>query len=130
MILVGRLRSAMPMEFLTDAQVDGYGRFVGVPSRSDLERFFVLDSVDRDLLGDRRGDHNRLRLMVQATTVRYIGVFLKDPVDVPWPVVEYVAEQLGIDDSSCVTRYTTRENDCVRACLGDPKGLRVQGFGG
>jgi hypothetical protein len=50
MILVGRLRSAMPMEFLTDAQVAGYGRFVGVPSRSDLERFFVLDSVDRDLL--------------------------------------------------------------------------------
>ena len=44
----------MPMEFLTDAQVAGYGRFVGVPSRSDLERFFVLDSVDRDLLGDRR----------------------------------------------------------------------------
>ena len=87
MILVGRLRSALPMEFLTDAQVAGYGRFVGVPSRSDLERFFVLDSVDRDLLGDRRGDHNRLGLMVQATTVRYIGVFLKDPVDVPWPVV-------------------------------------------
>ena len=94
MILVGRLRSAMPMEFLMDAQVAGYGRFVGVPSRSDLERFFVLDSVDRDLLGDRRGDHNRLGFMVQAATVRYIGVFLKDPVDVPWPVVEFVAEQL------------------------------------
>jgi|GEM_PF-5386587 len=77
-----------------DAQVAGYGRFVGVPSRSDLERFFVLDSVDRDLLGDRRGDHNRLGFMVQAATVRYIGVFLKDPVDVPWPVVEFVAEQL------------------------------------
>jgi len=72
----------------------GYGRFVGVPSRSDLERSFVLDSVDRDLLGDRRGDHNRLGFMVQAATVRYIGVFLKDPVDVPWPVVEFVAEQL------------------------------------
>lgn len=66
----------MPMAFLPDAQVAGYGRFVGVRSRSDLERFFVLDSVDRDLLGDRRGDHNRLGLMVQATTVRYIGVFL------------------------------------------------------
>ena len=61
-------------------------------SLNNLERFFVLDSVDRDLLGDRRGDHNRLGLMVQATTVRYIGVFLKDPVDVPWPVVAFVAE--------------------------------------
>src|SRR5664279_6231774 len=94
MILVGRLRSAMPMEFLMDAQVAGYGRFVGVPSRSDLERFFVLDSVDRDLLGDRRGDHNRLGFMVQAATVRYIGVFLKDPVDVPLPVL---MDQLPVD---------------------------------
>jgi len=34
---------AMPMEFLTDAQVAGYGRFDGVPSRADLERFFFLD---------------------------------------------------------------------------------------
>jgi hypothetical protein len=31
----------MPMEFLTDAQVARYGRFDGVPSRADLERFFV-----------------------------------------------------------------------------------------
>ena len=59
----------MPMEFLTDAQVAGYGRFDGVPSRADLERLFVLDDADRNLLGDRRGDHNRLGLM-QVTTVR------------------------------------------------------------
>jgi hypothetical protein len=60
----------MPMEFLTDAQGAGYGRFDGVPSRADLERFFFLDDADKDLLGDRRGDHNRLGLMLQATTVR------------------------------------------------------------
>ena len=86
---------AMPMEFLTDAQVAGYGRFDGVPSRADLERFFFLDDADKDLLGDRRGDHNRLGLMLQATTVRYVGRFLEDPLDVPWPVVEYLAGQLG-----------------------------------
>ena len=78
---------AMPMEFLTDAQVAGYGRFDGVPSRADLERFLFLDDADKDLLGDRRGDHNRLGLMLQATTVRYVGRFLEDPLDVPWPVV-------------------------------------------
>jgi hypothetical protein len=27
------------VEFLTDAQVAAYGRFDGVPSRADLERF-------------------------------------------------------------------------------------------
>ncbi len=45
----------MPLEFLTDARVAGYGRFDGVPSRADLERFFVLDERDRKLIGDRRG---------------------------------------------------------------------------
>ncbi|MDQ2710225.1 MAG: DUF4158 domain-containing protein [Actinomycetota bacterium] len=95
-------------EFLTDAQVAGYGRFDGVPSRGDLERFFVCDEVDRKLIGGRRGEHNRLGLMLQATTVRYVGRFLEDPLDVPWPVAEYVAAQLGITDASCVKRYTDR----------------------
>jgi len=44
----------MPLDFLTGAQVAGYGRFEGVPSRADLERFFVLDEVDRKLVEDRR----------------------------------------------------------------------------
>ncbi len=65
----------MAMEFLTDAQVAGYGRFDGVPSRADLERFFVLDEADRNL----RGDPHRLGLMLQATTVRFLGRFLDDP---------------------------------------------------
>lgn len=96
------------MEFLTDAQAAGYGRFDGVPARADLERFFVLDEADRNLLGDRRGDHHRLGLMLQAATVRFLGRFLEDPLDVPWPVVEYLAAQLGIADVSCVKRFTDR----------------------
>ena len=106
----------MPMEFLSDAQVTGYGRFDGVPSRPDLERFFFLDDADRNLIGDRRGDHNRLGLMLQATTVRYVGRFLEDPLDVPWPVVEYVAEQLGIADTSCVKRDTDRAMTAYEHC--------------
>ena len=37
----------MAGEFLTEAQVRSYGHFAGVPSRSDLERFFLLDDADR-----------------------------------------------------------------------------------
>ena len=91
----------------TDAQVAAYGRFEGVPSRADLERFFFLDDADKSLIGDRRGDHNRLGLMLQATTVRFVGLLLEDPLEVPWPVVEYLAGQLEID-ASCVKRYTER----------------------
>ncbi len=99
----------MSIGFLSDAQAASYGRFDGVPPRSDLERFFFLDDADRDLIGDRRGDHNRLGFMLQASTVRYLGAFLEDPLDVPWPVVEYLAVQLGIHDPSCVKRYVDRE---------------------
>jgi Domain of unknown function (DUF4158) len=41
--------------------------------------------------------------------VRYLGLFLEDPLDVPWMVVDYLAEQLGIEDSSVVKRYVERK---------------------
>jgi hypothetical protein len=41
----------MPMEFLTDAQVAGYGRFDGVPSRADLEQFFSSTTPTRTYSG-------------------------------------------------------------------------------
>lgn len=63
----------MALEFLTEAQVSGYGRFQGVPVRSDLERFFLLDDADRGLIGKRRGDQNRLGFALQITTVRFLG---------------------------------------------------------
>ncbi len=123
-----RLRSGgMPLEFLSDAQVAGYGRFGGVPSQADLERFFVLDDTDRCRIGDRRGDHNRLGFVLQATTVRYVGRFLEDPLDVPWPVVEYLASQLGIVDASCVKRYPDRVKTAYEHAweIRDAYGFRV-----
>lgn len=99
----------MALEFLTDAQVSGYGRFQGVPVRSNLERFFLLDDADRELVARRRGDHNRLGFALQVTTVRFLGVFLENPLDVPWPVVAYVADQIGVDDPSCLKEYTRRQ---------------------
>ena len=98
----------VPADFLSDAQVAAYGRFAGVPSRPELERFFFLDGRGLELIAGRRGDHSRLGLAVQIGTVRYLGRFLEDPLDVPWPVVEYLAGQLGIADASCVKAYTDR----------------------
>ncbi|MFB6946561.1 Tn3 family transposase [Streptomyces sp. NPDC056237] len=97
------------MEFLTDEQAGAYGRFVEEPTRPEMERFFYLDDVDRQLIGKRRGDHNRLGFALQMCTVRYLGLFLEDPLDVPWSVVAYVAEHLGVEDPSVVKRYTERQ---------------------
>ncbi|MCP3818141.1 DUF4158 domain-containing protein [Streptomyces sp. A3M-1-3] len=79
-----------------------------MPTRPELERFFFLDDEDRKLIAKRRGDHSRLGFAVQICTVRYVGLFLEDPLAVPWPVVEHLAEQLEIEDVSCVKEYTER----------------------
>jgi hypothetical protein len=84
----------VPVEFLTDDQAAAHGRFTGEPSRADLER---------------RGEHNRLVFAVELGTVRYLGTFLADPVDVPWSMMNYVAVQLDVPDPSVIKRYTERE---------------------
>lgn len=60
-------------------------------------------------VGRRRGDHNRLGFAVQLGTVRCLGTFLADPLEVPWAAVEYLGRQLGIDDVSVVKRYCERD---------------------
>ena len=62
------------------------------------------------LVGKRRGDHNRLGFALQLGTVRFTGLFLGDPLDVPAVVVDYLAGQLGIADASSVKRYAERQS--------------------
>ena len=75
----------------------------------------------------------KLGFALQLVTVRYLGLFLEDPVHVPTVVVDFdfVAGQLGTDDPSCVKRYTEREKtrfdhawETQRAC-----GLKEFGAG-
>lgn len=98
----------MPVELLTDEQAGAYGSFREVSTRPELERFFFLDTDDLDLVALRRTDGHRLGMALQICTARYVGLFLEDPLDVPWPVVEYLARQLGINDPSCVKQYVER----------------------
>ena len=98
----------MLVEFLSDEQVGAYGRFTGELPAAEVERFFYLDDADRNLIARRRSDHHRLGFAVQLGTVRAVGRFLEDPLDVPWPAVEFLAEQLEIGDASCVKKYVQR----------------------
>lgn len=98
----------MPVEFLSDVEAAAYGRYDGGPSREELDRVFFLDDADRELVDRRRGEHNRLGFALQLTTVRWLGVFLPDPTDVPEVVLGYVAGQPGVSDPSCVGRYLER----------------------
>ncbi|WP_045878758.1 Tn3 family transposase [Pseudofrankia sp. DC12] len=98
----------MPVEFLTDDEAAAYGRYARVPSRADLDRVFFLDDDDRALVERHRGEHMRLGFSLQLVTVRWVGMFLEDPLDVPTAVLDFMAEQLGVADPSCVMKYTAR----------------------
>lgn len=51
---------AVPVEFLSDDEAASYGRFPGVLTRAELDRWFFLADDDRELIAVHRGDHNRL----------------------------------------------------------------------
>jgi TnpA family transposase len=98
----------MPGEFLTDAQEQAYGHFVGPPSNQQLSRYFHLDDADRERVNVRRGAHNKLGFALQLTCVRFLGAFLAEPTAVPPNVAAYVAAQLGICDVACLADYAAR----------------------
>lgn len=100
----------MSIRFLTEEYQADYGRYVGEPTDLQLARYFHLDDQALQLVKKRRGDHNRLGFAVQLGTVRFLGTFLHNPIDVPFLVISYLANQLNITDTNCLSHYLERVN--------------------
>ncbi|MET9644806.1 Tn3 family transposase [Streptomyces syringium] len=98
----------MSFEYLSDDQVTRYGWFAGEPSVQELEAFFRLDIEALEMARSKRRSHNRLGWGVQWGTVRMLGTFLSEPAAAPMSVADFVAEQLGVEDPSCLKLYPER----------------------
>jgi TnpA family transposase len=108
----------MPVDFLTKARVQRYARYGEDPTTKQLTRYFHLDESDRELIKFRRGDHNKLGFAIQLCTVRFLGAFLSNPIEVPDTVVRYLAAQLGVDPGTSTAyaeRAQTHREHAIRA---------------
>ncbi len=94
----------MPVSFLTKAQRDEYGQYVGVPTSQELSRYFHLDDADRLLIARKRSAHNRLGFAVQLCTLRYLGIFIPN-MDVPRVVISTISRQLKLPEDTSLETY-------------------------
>ncbi|MEU4325302.1 DUF4158 domain-containing protein [Nonomuraea dietziae] len=102
----------MPVDFLSDSEAAKYGRYDGSPPGPKWRRSSFSMPLDEDMaliIKGHRSRHIRCGFALRLVTVRYLGCFLADPLEVPNGVLDVVAAQLGIEDPSCVKRYTERD---------------------
>ncbi len=97
----------MPTRFLSDAErrrLTGWP--VAVPE-AELAAYYTLDPVDRDHIGPRRGDGNRLGFALQLCALRHLGFVPDDLRNPPPTVLASLASQLQVP-ATAIADYADR----------------------
>ena len=77
-------------------------------TEDELIRHYTFSEADLSLIGQRRGDANRLGVAVQLCLLRFPGQGLLPDAAVPAPLVQWIARQLRTDPG-CWPQYAERE---------------------
>lgn len=100
----------MPVDFLSPAQQENYGKYPNDLTAEFIANYFFLDDKDKEWIKSKRGQFSRLGYALQLTTVRYIGTFYSDLTTIPWKIIERIAAQVQVEDiSDCLIRYQQSE---------------------
>jgi hypothetical protein len=98
----------VPVRLFTDAERERLNRLPRDIWPADLLTFFTLSDDGLELIGDRRGDHNRLGFGLQLKTLPYLGFVSDELGGAPARVVSYLALQLSVP-SAALEQYADRE---------------------
>ena len=117
----------MPVSFLSPAQRDSDGQYLGDPSTQELARYFHLDDSDHTQIIEKRGDANRLGFALQLTTVRFVDQHRADGHSVR-PEDEARLSPLGHEHINLLGRYSFAVPESV--ARGELRPLRNPADGG
>jgi len=62
-----------------------------------MAKYFMLDDYDKAIIFKRKELHNQLGFAIQLCTVRFLGAFLNDPIEIPNEMLKYISDQLKIE---------------------------------
>lgn len=99
----------MAVNFLTSEYKEKYGKYSGEPNEIQLAKYFHLDETDLEFISSRRGDHNRLGIALQLTSIRFLGTSYLELTLIPENVRSFVAKQLEIKDIAVLLDYGKRD---------------------
>ncbi|MCF6768577.1 Tn3 family transposase, partial [Thiotrichales bacterium 19S11-10] len=106
----------MPVKFLTNEQINSYAAFPESLEDEHLAKYCYLDDTDKRLISDCRRDYNKLGYALQLVTVRLIGRFLPNPVEVPDAIRSFVTIQLHISAPVDLSKYLERKATRLKHC--------------
>jgi hypothetical protein len=98
----------MPVGFLNTNQQTQLSSFPAAINHNDLITFFTLTVQDNQVLPSRSSATNRLGFAIQLCSLRFMGFFIKEMTEVPMIIIEFLKEQLTLNEIPDLIDYGMR----------------------